>query len=105
MKKNSWTPPASGLPHDKTTKVVYNASAYEVEKIKQDDEFRSLYLSMNLHDRDIREDAKEQGAQQKAIETAIKMLEKKYPVEEIADLTGLTVEKVLELQKQLPSKD
>ena len=60
---------------------------------------------MNLHDRDIREDAKEEGAQQKAIETAIKMLEKKYPVEEIADLTGLTVEKVLELQKQLPSKD
>ena len=122
--------------NDKTTKVVYNASAYEkeedewirsflsyiytgktgeddfanylsamVEKIKQDDEFRSLYLSMNLHDRDIREDAKEEGAQQKAIETAIKMLEKKYPVEEIADLTGLTVEKVLELQKQLPSKD
>ena len=80
-----------------------------VEKIKQDDEFRSLYLSMNLHDRDIRKDAKEegmqQGAQQQAIQTAINMFKKKiYPVEEIADLTGLPLEKVLELQQQLPEK-
>lgn len=126
--------------NDKTTKVVYNASAYEkeedewirsflsyvytgktgeddfanylsamVEKIKQDDEFRSLYLSMNLHDRDIRKDAKEegmqQGAQQQAIQTAINMFKKKiYPVEEIADLTGLPLEKVLELQQQLTEK-
>ena len=76
-----------------------------VEKIKQDDEFRSLYLSMNLHDFDIREEAKEegiqQGAQQKAIETAINMLKKKYPVNDIAEINGLALDKVLELQQQL----
>jgi len=32
-----------------------------VEKIKQDDKFRSLYLTMNLHDRDIRKKALEEG--------------------------------------------
>lgn len=38
------------------------------------------------------------GQQQKAIETAKRMLEKEYPAEEIAELTGLTVEQVLELK-------
>ena len=47
----------------------------------------------------------QQGAQQQAIETAINMLKKKYPVDEIADLTGHTVEKVLELQSQLPKEE
>ena len=121
--------------NDKTTKVVYNASAYEketdewirsflsyvytgqtgeddfanylsamVEKIKNDDKFRSLYLSMNLREQDIREEAKEEGIQQQAIETATNMLKKEYPVDEIAELTGLPVQKVLELQQQLPKK-
>lgn len=44
----------------------------------------------------------EQGAHKKAIEDATNMLKKKYPVEDIADITGLSVEKVLELQQQLP---
>jgi hypothetical protein len=75
-----------------------------VEKIKQDEKFRSVYLSMNLHDFDIREEGKEegfqQGAQQKAEETAINMLKKnKYTVDEIAEVTELAAEKVLELQK------
>ncbi len=119
--------------NDKTTKLVYNASAYEkeedewirrflsyvytgktgeddfanylsamVEKIKQDDKFRSLYLSMNLHDFDIREEAKEEGAQQKAIEAAINLLKMKLGTpEQIAQAQGLPIEKVLELQQQL----
>ena len=42
----------------------------------------------------------QQGAQQQAIDTAINMLKKqKYPVEEIAELTGLPQQKVLELQQ------
>ncbi len=84
-----------------------------VEKIKQDDKFRSLYLSMNLHDFDIREEGIQQGieqgiqqgAQQQAIETAVNMLKKKkYPVQEIAELTGLPLQKVLELQQTLLKK-
>ena len=127
--------------NDKTTKVVYNASAYEkeedewirrflsyvytgktgeddfanylsamVEKIKQDEKFRSLYLSMNLHDFDIREEGKEegfqQGVQQKAIEAAINLLKMKLGTpEQIAQAQGLPIEKVLELQQQLKEKE
>ena len=126
--------------NDKTTKVVYNASAYEkeedewirrflgyvytgktgeddfanylaaiVEKIKQDDKFRSLYLVMNLHDFDIREEAKEegiqQGAQQKAIEAAIKLIKMKLGTpEQIAQAQGLPLQKVLELQEEIKVK-
>ena len=47
----------------------------------------------------------EQGAQQQAIETAINMLNKKtYPVEEIAELNGLPLQKILELQQTLKDK-
>lgn len=80
-----------------------------VEKIKQDDKFRSLYLSMNLHDRDIREEAKEegilQGIQQHAIEAAINLLKMNLGTpEQIAQAQGLTVEKILDLQQQLKEK-
>lgn len=118
--------PAVNL-NDKTTKVVYNSSAWEkeedewlrnylhyiftnetgeddfsrelstaVEKKKQDEKFRSLYLSMNLHDRDIKEEAKEQ----KALEATINLLKMKLGTpEQIAQAEGLPLEKVLELQK------
>lgn len=43
----------------------------------------------------------EAGEQKKAEETATNMLRKKYPPSEISELTGLSKEKVLELQKQL----
>ncbi len=114
---------------DKTTKVVYNSSAYKkeedewirsflcyvytgeageddfanylsamVEKIKQDEKFRSLYLSMNLHDRDIIKEA----TQQKAIETAINLLKMNLGnPEQIAKAASLPLEKVLELQNQI----
>ena len=89
--------------NDKTTKVVYNASAYEKE------EFRSLYLSMNLHDFDIREEAKEegiqQGSQQQAIQAAINLLKMQVlSPEQIAQAQGLPLQKVLELQKEIKVK-
>ena len=40
----------------------------------------------------------EQGALQQAIETAARMLKKNVPVDDIAEYTGLTVEKILELK-------
>lgn len=43
---------------------------------------------------------REIGAQQKAVETAKNMLARKYNVEEIAELTGLPLEQVFELQSQ-----
>ncbi len=44
------------------------------------------------------EEGRAEGKKQKAIETAKRMLEKEYPTEDIAELTGLTVKQVLELK-------
>jgi len=61
---------------------------------------------MNLHDFDIREEAKEEGAQQKAIEAAINLIKMKVlSPEQIAQAQGLPLQKVLELQQQLKEKE
>jgi len=44
------------------------------------------------------------GIQQKAVETAINMLKREYPVKDISEITNLPAEKILELQKQSGSK-
>ena len=49
-------------------------------------------------------EAREEGAHQKAIETALKALEIRLPPEQISQITGLSKEKVLELQEQLAVK-
>ena len=43
----------------------------------------------------------QQGEEKKAIETATKMLKKNYPPSDISEITGLSLEKVQELQKQI----
>lgn len=81
-----------------------------VEKIKDNEKFRSDYAAMNLHDRDIQRAARKegmeeglvQGAQQKAIEATTNLLKMKLgTVEQIAQAQGLPVEKVMELKAQL----
>ena len=72
-----------------------------VNDYKKDEESRSDYLAMNLHDHDIRYEALAVGAQQKAKEAAIKMLKKKYPTSDISEISGLPLEQVLELQKTI----
>ena len=47
------------------------------------------------------EEAREEGKQQKAVETAINMLKKGYPLNDISEITGLSLEKVLEFQKEI----
>lgn len=44
---------------------------------------------------------KKEGVQQKAVEDATNMLKKKYPTTDISEITGLPLEQVLELQKQI----
>ena len=80
-----------------------------VEQQKENDKFRTEYLSMNLHDRDITrkafaegealgiEKGISQGAEQKAIETAKNFLKLGLSIEKVAEGTGLTFEKVQEL--------
>ena len=63
---------------------------------------------MNLHDRDIRRvalaEGREQGAEQKAIETAKNLIKEGLSAEQIARCTNLSVEKVQELANILFDK-
>ena len=120
---------------DQTTKIIFNAEAFEkeknvaisaflryiskriptdsfterldslVEKSKDNQKLRSEYLAMNLHDRDIKKqaykDGLEEGALQKALETARKFITLNIPYEQIAQGTGLPLETVKELAKEI----
>ena len=46
----------------------------------------------------------QKGRSEKAIEAAKNMLIKKYPTKDISEITGLPLEKVLELQKSIISE-
>ena len=68
-----------------------------------------LGMSLTEFDEEIairgwREDGIEEGktidAQQKAVEDAMNILKKKYPVNDISEITGLTLEQVQELQNK-----
>ena len=85
-----------------------------VEKLKNDDKFRSTYLAMNLHDFDIKKEAFEKGmneglgkgllkgAQQTKIETAENLLKMNLGTyKQIAQASGLPLEQILELKNQL----
>ena len=76
-----------------------------MELSKQNQSLRSNYLAMNLHDRDIRRAALEegfsqgisQGAEQKAIETAKNLLLESLPIDLVVRTTGLPMETVQKL--------
>ena len=72
-----------------------------VNKIKQNEKFRSDYAAMNLHDRDITRRAKNEGRQEKAVEAAVNFLKKNIPAETIAECVGLTLEQVKELAEKI----
>ena len=77
-----------------------------VEKAKRNEKFRSVYMSLNIREDDLRmagekigfergirkgrEDGIAAGAYQKAKETAKRMAERKYPLSEICLMTGLS---------------
>ena len=73
-----------------------------VEKLKENEKFRQEYAAMNLHDQDLIRETRKETLQQKAIETAENFLKMNVCTpEQIAQGTGLPLEQVLELQKQL----
>ena len=76
-----------------------------VEQTKKDDIFRKDYLAMNLHDHDIRYEALQDGKQEQAIESAKTMLADKLSPEKVSLYSGLPLEQVLELQKNIPMKN
>ncbi|MBR6154541.1 MAG: hypothetical protein IKQ43_08920, partial [Treponema sp.] len=77
-----------------------------VEKLKESENFRSDFLAMNLHDRDItkraRQEGIKQGTQQKAVDAAKKLLAMNLGThEQIAQAVALPLEKVKEMTEQL----
>jgi len=86
-----------------------------VEKLKENEKFRSNYLAMNLHDRDlIRRTRKEaieegisqgisQGIQQKALEAARNLYANGVSIELIAKSLNMTEEEVRELTRDIAS--
>ena len=74
--------------------------AETVDKLKEDEKFRSDYAGMNLHDWDITQLAKKE----KAEEVAIELLKEGDSPEKIARCIGLPLEKVLELQESITVK-
>ena len=70
-----------------------------VARVKENEKFRKEFADMNLHDFDIMTEAAEEATQQKAVEDARNMLKKNYPTSDIAEITGLPLEQVLNLQK------
>lgn len=76
-----------------------------VQKIKENEKFRRDYAAMNLHDRDMIRIGREEGLHQKAVEAAINLLKMGVGTpEQIAQAQGLTLEQVLELQKQISAQ-
>ena len=84
-----------------------------VEAQKRLEATKKLYFTWSLHDHDVRKHGREEGRKEgirigekkgqseKAIETARKMLARNYPVNDIADITGLSVKKIEELAAEL----
>ena len=72
-----------------------------VAKLKKNEIFKQEYARMNLHDRDIRKEGMKLGARQNAIENAKKMLADNLSPEKISQYSGLSLDQVQELAKQL----
>ena len=119
------------LLQDKAIKKFYNALAYEKENdieiraflqytckeetadeftnriaslihtIKQQEVSRKEYQTMNIHDQDTFRRGKKEGAEQKAIETAKKLLSFGDSIEKIMQVTGLTKEEIEQLLQEM----
>ena len=72
-----------------------------VEQIKKNEQFRSMYAAMNLHDRDLTRMAKAEGAEEKTIEATINLYKNGVSVEIIAKSLNKSVEEIQKIIKEL----
>ena len=70
-----------------------------VEKIKENEKFRSEYAAMNLHDWDITRAAKKEGARDAKLETARNAFRMNLSEEQVMQLTGLSIEEVTQIKE------
>lgn len=61
-------------------------------------------MMINIRDYEIADRAKKEGIEQTKIETAKNFLKMELTLEQIAEGTGLPLEKIQELQKELSTK-
>ena len=121
---------------DKTHKLFYNASAYKketdpeiyaflqyvrtnvpeddftagifenVEKAKENEQFRSEYMRCNIHDFDKLEEGKEIGRTEAKLSNARNMMLKNIgTIEQIAEITELPLETVQQLAESLKNQE
>ena len=70
-----------------------------VERLKDNDKFRSDYAAMNLHDWDLTRMAKEAGAQEKTVESARNLYANGVSKDIIAKSLQITMEELEEILK------
>ncbi|MBO4546842.1 MAG: Rpn family recombination-promoting nuclease/putative transposase [Treponema sp.] len=76
-----------------------------VKKLKENEQFKEDYGGMNIHDQDLVDETWKEAYRKKAVEDATNMLRKKLgTLEQIAEVTGLTLRRVENLQKKLKAK-
>lgn len=68
-----------------------------VLKARHNEKFKREYLAMNLHDRDMIRKGRKEGA----VEAARNALAMNLTAEQAVQITGLSLDQVLELQKEL----
>ena len=121
----------SHLFNDRILKLIYNASAWKKEtdekvrsflkfvsrnkpsddftdgllksiaEVKRNEIFRKEYMNMGVWETDIRDIAKQQGAQEKALETARNALNLGLSIEQTAQITSLPLEEVKQLAMEV----
>ena len=74
-----------------------NRLAALVKKMKENEQLRQEYMAMNLHNYDMIR----KGRQEQALEAARNALAMNLSAEQASQITGLPLEQVLELQKEL----
>ncbi len=72
-----------------------------VDDAKRNTQWRKQYMEWEREKTYIREDAIEEGREQKAVEAARNALTMNLTAEQAAQITGLPLDQVLELQKEL----
>ena len=76
-----------------------------VKRLKENEQFKEDYGGMNIHDQDLIYEAKREAKRETSVEVATKMLRKKLgSLEQIAEVTGLSLKRVQNLQKKLKAK-
>jgi hypothetical protein len=72
-----------------------------IAEVKRNEIFRKEYMSMGVWETDIRDIAKQQGAQEKALETARNALNLGLSIEQTAQITSLPLEEVKQLAMEV----